>query len=345
MEKENLFGKTLVEIKSVTDAYKLPGFTAKQIADWMYQKDVTSISDMTNLSKKARASLEEDYFLKRESHIKCESSTDGTKKYLFSIKEKFVEAAYIPEQDRSTLCVSSQVGCKMGCLFCLTGKQGYQGNLSAGEILNQIYSLPEKDKLTNIVYMGMGEPMDNIENVLNSLEILTADYGLAWSPKRITVSTIGVIPAMEKFINESNCHLAISLHNPFHEERLQLMPIESVYPISDIIKLLKSHDFGRQRRVSFEYIMFKGVNDSANHIKGLTQLLSGLRCRVNLIRFHSIPGTPLEGSDEETIQEFKEALNAKGITTTIRASRGEDISAACGMLSTKTLVKKQESSY
>lgn len=345
MAKENLFGKTLEELKTITENFNLPGFAAKQIANWMYQKNVLSIDEMTNLSKKSRESLNESFFLKRDNHIKCESSADGTKKYLFPIKEKFVEAAYIPEQDRSTLCVSSQVGCKMGCLFCLTGKQGYQGNLSSGEILNQVYSLPEKESLTNIVYMGMGEPMDNIENVLDSLEILTSDYGQAWSPKRITVSTIGIIPPMEEFINKSNCHLAISLHNPFHEERLQLMPIESVYPVKDIIRLLKSYDFGRQRRVSFEYIMFKGINDTQNHVRGLTQLLNGLRCRVNLIRFHSIPDTPLEGSDEETIQEFKSALNAKGITTTIRASRGQDISAACGMLSTKSLHKKQESDH
>ncbi len=345
MEKENLFGKSLSEIKVITDNYNLPGFTAKQIASWMYQKNVSSIDEMTNLSKKARESLSNDFFLKKDNHTKCESSSDGTKKYLFPIKDKFVEAAYIPEEDRSTLCVSSQVGCKMGCLFCLTGKQGYQGNLSSGEILNQIYSLPEKENLTNIVYMGMGEPMDNIDNVLTSLETLTSEYGQAWSPKRITVSTIGIIPSMEKFLTQSKCHLAISLHNPFHEERLKIMPIENVYPINDIITLLKNHDFGRQRRVSFEYIMFKGFNDSQNHIKGLTQLLNGLRCRVNLIRFHSIPGTPLEGSDEKTIQEFKTALNNKGITTTIRASRGQDISAACGMLSTKSLLKNQEKNY
>lgn len=345
MNKENLFGKTLVELKTITDKFDLPGFAAKQIANWMYQKNVLAIDEMTNLSKKARENLKENYFLKRKEHIKCESSLDGTKKYLYPINDKFVEAAYIPEQDRNTLCVSSQVGCKMGCLFCLTGKQGYQGNLSVGEILNQIYSLPEKENLTNIVYMGMGEPMDNIENVLGSLEILTSDYGQAWSPKRITVSTIGIIPPMEEFINKSNCHLAISLHNPFHDERLQLMPIESVYPVKDIISLLKAHSFGRQRRVSFEYIMFKGINDTQNHVRGLTQLLNGLRCRVNLIRFHSFPDTPLEGSDEKTIQEFKTALNSKGIVTTIRASRGQDISAACGMLSTKSLLKKQESNY
>lgn len=345
MEKENIFGKTLGDIKAITDKHNLPGFTAKQIANWMYQKNVSSIDEMTNLSKKARDLLNEKYFLKRDNNVKFESSIDGTKKYLFPIKEKFVEAAYIPEQDRNTLCVSSQVGCKMGCLFCLTGKQGYQGNLSSGEILNQIYSLPEKETLTNVVYMGMGEPMDNIENVLDSLEILTSDYGLAWSPKRITVSTIGIIPAMEKFINKSNCHLAISLHNPFHDERLQLMPIENVYPIMEIIKLLKKYDFGRQRRISFEYIMFKGINDTQNHIKGLTQLLNGLRSRVNLIRFHSIPDSPLEGSSEQTIHEFRDGLNSKGITTTIRASRGQDISAACGMLSTKSLLKKHESNY
>jgi 23S rRNA (adenine2503-C2)-methyltransferase len=272
-----------------------------------------------------------------------QASVDGTKKYLYPAhKGLFIEAAYIPEKDRHTLCISSQIGCKMGCLFCMTGKQGFQGQLTAGEMVNQVLSLPESDQLTNVVYMGMGEPMDNIENVLKSLEIFTSDWGMGWSPRRINVSTIGVEPAMRRFIEESDAHLAISLHTPFNEERKKLMPIEQVYPIEEVISALKEYDFGRQRRISFEYIMFDGVNDTPAHIKGLTKLLNGIRCRINLIRFHPIPDSPLRGSSDEKMKWFSEQLSKKGLTTTIRRSRGEDIYAACGLLSTKNMIKEDE---
>ncbi|NPA37857.1 MAG: 23S rRNA (adenine(2503)-C(2))-methyltransferase RlmN [Chlorobi bacterium] len=332
---EALYGKTLNELKNITGKYGLPGFTAKQIADWLYKKDVESIDKMTNLSKKARAVLKENFTIGLSPHHSFQESADGTKKYLFRVSGgRYIESAYIPDKDRATLCVSSQVGCKMDCAFCMTGKQGFHGQLSSGEILNQIRSLPEYKKLTNVVYMGMGEPLDNIDEVLKSIEILTSDYGYGWSPKRITVSTIGIIPALKKFIETSKAHLAISMHTPFNEERLGLMPVEKVYPIEKVLEVIKSYDFGRQRRISFEYIMFKGLNDTPAHIKGITKLLQGLRCRVNLIRFHAIPGFPHESPSDKTMIRFRDSLSAKGITTTIRLSRGEDIYAACGMLST-----------
>ncbi|MDP4290107.1 MAG: 23S rRNA (adenine(2503)-C(2))-methyltransferase RlmN, partial [Bacteroidota bacterium] len=272
--------------------------------------------------------------------LKVQASVDGTKKYLYPAKEdKFIETAYIPDQNRATLCVSSQVGCKMNCLFCMTGKQGFQGQLTAGEILNQLFSLPERDKVTNLVYMGMGEPFDNLQNVLDSLEILTSDWGCAMSPKRITVSSIGVIPGIRAFLERSNCHLAISLHNPFDDERSKIMPVQKAYPIREVLNEIRSFPMGPQRRVSFEYIMFKGFNDTPRHIKELARILNGIECRINLIRFHTIPGVPFEGSDDETIASFNKALNHKGILTTTRASRGLDIFAACGMLSTKALVQ------
>jgi len=216
----------------------------------------------------------------------------------------------------------------------MTGKQGFQGNLTAGEIVNQIHSLPERDKLTSVVYMGMGEPFDNLENVLRSIEILTAEWGYAWSPRRITVSTIGIIPAMKAFLERSQANLAVSLHSPFEEERRMLMPVEQVYPLPEMLKTIRSWDFGRQRRISFEYILFKNLNDTPRHVKEMARLLNGMRCRINLIRFHPIPDTPLEGSDDQAVQDFKDALNRKDILTTVRASRGEDIRAACGLLST-----------
>lgn len=333
-----LYGKTLAEISELVIAEGLPKYTAAQIADWLYRKDVDSIDQMTNLSKKVREQLSAKYTVGLISPSQVSESKDGTKKYLFPTgNNKFVEAAYIPETDRATLCVSSQAGCKMGCLFCMTGKQGFQGNLTSGEIVNQLRSIPEFKNVTNIVYMGMGEPFDNLENVLKSTEIITSEWGMGWSPKRITVSSIGLIPALKKFLEQSNCHLAISLHTPFDEERKSLMPIQNVYAIADVVEEIRTIFKGGQRRVSFEYIMFDGLNDTPRHVKELVKLLNGLECRVNLIRFHTIPDSPLRGTPDSRMFEFRDALTAKGIFTTIRSSRGQDIQAACGMLSTKAL--------
>ena len=346
MIKEPLFGKTYKELQEVVLKTGLPAFSARQMADWLYKRHVSSIEEMTNISLKNRELVSARYDIGLKPPLEVQTSVDGTKKYLFSAaKSKFIESAYIPESDRATLCVSSQVGCKMGCLFCMTGKQGFQAHLSTNEILNQVRSLPELEKLTNVVYMGMGEPFDNLEEVLKSLEILTSDYGYGWSPKRITVSSIGIIPGMKEFLNRSKCHLAISLHTPFDEERKQLMPIQQVYPIHDVLSAIKAFDFGLQRRVSFEYIMLKDINDSLRHVKELVRILNGIKCRINLIRFHPIPDTPLLGSDDQTILKFQEALNDKGIVATIRASRGLDIFAACGLLSTKALIKNKQADF
>jgi len=337
--KTPLFGKTLNELTALALELGMPKFTGKQMAEWLYQKDISSIEEMTNLSKKARELLSDKYEFGLVHSTKVQESIDGTKKYLFpTLKGKFIETAMIPDDDRKTVCVSSQVGCKMGCLFCMTGKQGFQGQLTAGEIVNQIRNIPERHDITNIVYMGMGEPFDNLEEVLKSLEILTSDWGFAMSPRRITVSTIGIIPGMLTFLQQSEAHLAVSMHTPFDDEREKLMPVQIAYPLQEVIREIKSWDFGRQRRVSFEYIVFKGLNDTPRHVREMVQLLNGIKCRINLIRFHPIPGTPLEGTDENTLQKFKEQLNDKGILTTIRASRGLDIYAACGLLSTKELV-------
>lgn len=340
---KNLFGHTLKQLQEIVIELGLPKFTAKQITDWLYKKDINSIDEMSNLALKSREFLKQHFEFGTIAPSKVQASVDGTKKYLYPTSNgKFVEAAYIPDQNRATLCVSSQVGCKMGCLFCMTGKQGFQSQLTAGEIVNQIRSLPEKENLTNIVYMGMGEPFDNLEQLMQSLEILTSDWGFAMSPRRITVSTIGILPAMKHFLENSECHLAVSLHSPFEEERKQLMPIEAVYSIDQVLDNIRSFDFGGQRRISFEYIMFKGFNDSQNHVNQLAKILNGIKCRINLIRFHPIPNSPLETSDDATIEKFMLALIKKGVRTTIRASRGQDIYAACGLLSTKELVKKRD---
>ena len=331
-----LLGLTLDELKQVAARVGMPSFAAKQMAQWLYTKRVQTIAEMTNISLRHREALEQEYEVGRQEPIEAVRSVDGTVKYLFQVGTSAVESVYIPAEDgsRATLCVSSQVGCKMNCLFCMTGKQGFTAHLTAAQILNQILSIPESDTLTNVVLMGMGEPFDNIDHVLRALQLMTADYALAWSPKRITVSTVGVMKGLRRFLDESECHLAISLHNPFPQERLQLMPAERGCSISDMLQLLRQYDFTHQRRLSFEYIVFRGVNDNEAHARELVRILKGLECRINLIRFHAIPGVPLEGVEMDKMVAFRDYLTHHGVFTTIRASRGEDIWAACGMLST-----------
>ena len=335
--KQPLLGLTLDELKQVAARMGMPPFAAKQMAQWLYVKRVKDINEMTNLSLRHRESLSQEYVVGREAPVEAMRSVDGTVKYLFQVGTAgAVESVYIPSEEgnRATLCVSSQVGCKMNCLFCMTGKQGFAAHLTATQILNQVLSVPESENLTNVVLMGMGEPFDNIDNVLRALELMTADYGLAWSPKRITVSTVGVMRGLRRFLDESECHLAISLHNPFPDERLGLMPAERGCSITDMLELLRQYDFTHQRRLSFEYIVFRGVNDTPRHARELVRILKGYECRINLIRFHAIPEVPLEGVDMETMVALRDYLTQHGVFTTIRASRGEDIFAACGMLST-----------
>ncbi|NDV46773.1 23S rRNA (adenine(2503)-C(2))-methyltransferase RlmN [Paludibacter sp. 221] len=334
--KKSLIGLNPTELKEIVSELGMPAFTAKQIADWLYKKRVFSIDEMTNISAKNRELLNESYQVGRSLPEYSRTSTDGTKKYLFGTGSgQYIESVFIPDKERFTLCVSSQAGCKMGCEFCMTGRQGFNGQLTATEILNQIMSVPEADKLTNLVFMGMGEPFDNTNELLRALDVLTADYGYAWSPKRITVSTIGIIPGMKRFLEESTCHLAVSMHTPFAHERLEIMPIEKAYPLQEVLSLIKEYDFSHQRRVSFEYIMFDGYNDSMQHAMETVKLLRGIDCRVNLIRFHAIPDVSLKTSDEKKMIDFRDYLTKNRITCTIRRSRGEDISAACGMLSAK----------
>ena len=332
---KSLLGMTYAELQELVLEHNLPKFTAKQLVDWIYRKRVTTFDEMTNLSKGTRQLLSENYEVGYRDFVNVQESRDGTKKYLFPAGRGFVEAAYIPERERATLCVSCQVGCKMNCLFCQTGKQGFEGNLSAGDILNQILHLPEFENLTNFVFRGRGEPMDNYDAIMKALDVMTSEWGLAMSPTRFTVSTSGLIPNMKRFINESRCNLAVSLHSPFHDERAKIMPIEKTYPIREVIHAIRQHDWSGQRRVSFEYIVFKGLNDTSEHIKELARQLGSLRCRVNLIRFHSIPDVPLASPSLDDMVSFRDRLNAKGIIATIRASRGQDIDAACGLLSTK----------
>ena len=339
----NLLGKTLEELQTIAQEVGLQRFAGKQLAEWLYVRRATSFDEMTNISLKGREALKARYTIGRHAPVAEALSKDGTKKYLFRVSNSeavYIESVYIPDDDRATLCVSTQAGCKMGCKFCMTGTLGFHGHLTAADILNQIFSIPDADKLTNIVYMGEGEPMDNLDNVLRSLEVMTSTWGCAWSPKRITVSSVGITKGLKRFIEESDCHLAISLHNPFRIERQEVMPIEKVNHLSDVITLIKQYDWTHQRRVSFEYICWSGVNDTPKHANELLRLLKGLDCRINLIRFHASPApiannqSPIVNysSNEQQMEWLRDYLTEHGITTTIRRSRGEDILAACGML-------------
>lgn len=352
--KIKLLGKNLEELKQLAREEGLPGFSAGQIARWLYVRKVRSIDEMTDLSKAARAKLSQKYEVGVTPYSFVQTSSDGTRKYLFpvscphgrglnascgpesgSLEDGAVEAVMIPDDERATLCVSSQSGCRMGCRFCMTGRQGFHGNLSAADIMSQFIAADESDRLTNAVFMGMGEPLDNYENVMRAIEILTAPWGFAWSPKRITVSTIGVLPNLRRFLDESRCHLAVSLHDPFASERLSVMPAQKAWPADEIISLIRQYDFSGQRRVSFEYTMFSGFNDTKEHADALIRMLRGIECRVNLIRFHKIPDFPYGTSPDVIIDRFRQRLVNAGLTATVRASRGEDILAACGMLAGK----------
>ncbi|MBR3478575.1 MAG: 23S rRNA (adenine(2503)-C(2))-methyltransferase RlmN [Bacteroidaceae bacterium] len=334
--KTRILGMTTAELQERILELGMPKFTAKQISQWVYQKGATTFDEMTNISKKHRELLDAHFVVGRMPATDKQTSKDGTVKYLFPTEDgQSVETVYIPENDRATLCVSSQVGCKMNCLFCQTGKQGFQGNLTAADILNQIYSIDRPDSLTNIVFMGQGEPLDNYDNVMKAIGLLTSEEGWAWSPRRITVSTVGLKKNLKRFVEESECHLAVSMHFPFHETRSQFMPAERQYGIEEIVELLSQYDWSHQRRLSFEYTMFEGVNDSMIFAKEIVRLLKNLDCRVNLIRYHRIPNVELNDTPMPKMTAFRDYLTKHDVYTTIRTSRGQDIEAACGMLITK----------
>jgi len=331
-----LYGLVPDELAALCDRLGMPRFAAKQLARWLYVRHVEDPRRMSDIAAVHRDALAARFAPALSAPQREWRSADGTKKYLYRTHEgAFIESAYIPDGERATLCVSSQAGCRMGCRFCATGRQGLQHSLTAAEILNQIVSLPERDTLTNLVFMGMGEPLDNMDHVLRALEIITAPWGFGWSPTRVTVSTAGVVPQLRRFLDATKVHLAVSLHNPFGEQRAQIMPVEKAWPIAEVAAILRDYDFARQRRVSFEYIVMEGINNTPKHVRELCRLLDGIKCRINLIRFHRIPGSPYFSPDDAGMIRFRDALTARGIRTTIRASRGEDIQAACGLLSTR----------
>jgi len=333
-------------MEDLAESLGAPRYRGRQLAGWIFTKGVADFEAMSDLPRDFRVALADSMRVELPEIERRTPSQDGSQKLVLRYGDGArVQAVLMPDGDRLTLCVSTQVGCGFGCAFCFTGTMGLERNLSAGEIVAQVMvarrGLPAGERITHIVYMGMGEPLDNLDNVLESLEVLCADYGFGMSPTRITVSTVGLVPAMRRFLDRSRCHLAISLHTPFEEERRHLMPVENVYPLKEVLAELRARAIRGQRRVSFEYILFDRLNDTPQHARELARVLSGIRCRVNLIAFHPIPGTPLEPSPRATMEQFEAQLREHGILATIRRSRGQDIAAACGMLSTRELMRRK----
>ena len=345
-----------------------PRFRGDQIASWLYRQEVASFGEMTNLPAPLRARLPREFAHGRREPLSASQSADGTRKYLFPVGPELparettpdngsrpsgprpaagprsepvpaplgaaVETALIPQSDRLTLCVSTQAGCRRGCRFCQTGKQGFHGDLTAGEIVNQLLSLPARRDVTNVVFMGMGEPLDNLTATLRALELLTSPWAIGMSAQRITVSTVGIHPALESLLDATKVNLAVSLHSPFPTERRELLPVEVSHPLSSTLELLRRRREDRHRKLSMEYTIFDGVNHSPAHAKELARLLSGLSVRVNLIPYHPLREAQggLRSPGNEAVAIFQQELRDRGIRTFIRRSRGEDIGAACGML-------------
>jgi 23S rRNA (adenine2503-C2)-methyltransferase len=333
---KTLYGLTPDEIYDLISVSEFNRRHAEEIALNLYRRKIKTIDDFVKIPKKLKSFLNSYSSVGILNCVDSELSADGAVRYLFkSASDKYFETVYIPEHKRNTVCVSVQSGCRMGCPNCVSGAYGFYGNLTAGEIVTQILGIPFASSVTHVVFMGMGEPMDNLDNVLKACEILTAQWGLAISPRNITVSTTGILPAVKRFLQESECNLTLSLHSPFAAERAKLIPAENRYPLSDLLAEMKNAKLKKGRRLSVAYMMIDGVNDSEKHLQKLISLIKGSAIRVNILPFHKIPNSILSPSPPELIQYFKHSLTCAGVSASIRKSRGEDISAACGLLAAK----------
>jgi 23S rRNA (adenine2503-C2)-methyltransferase len=299
----------------------------------IYHKGYKQFSQFPDLPKTLKEHLQTLLSPGNYCPLKSENSVDGSVKYLFrNVQGMEFETVYLPDNKRKTVCVSTQAGCRMGCPFCLTGRYGFRGNLSAGDMINQVISLPEAKEITHVVFMGMGEPMDNLPEVLKACEIFTSEWGLSISSRNITVSTVGILPGILEFLERSECNLTLSLHSPFTEERRRIIPVENKFPVHRIIDLMKSFPPVKKRRMSVAYVMIEGINDSDRHLAGLKELLANSPIRVNLLPYHRVPDDQNRSASSERMQYFRHSLVMAGISASIRKSRGEDISAACGLL-------------
>jgi 23S rRNA (adenine2503-C2)-methyltransferase len=333
MVKMKLCGLTAYEMLDLVEPYGYNRSHAVSIANSIYKRAVSDIYQIEKIPLRLKTELFNIASTGIILPLECEVSADKSVKYLFRTESgNEFETVYIPDKRRNTVCVSTQSGCRMGCSFCVTGRYGFRGNLTAGEIVNQIVSLPYADKVTHVVFMGMGEPMDNLENVLKACNIITAEWGLAVSSRNVTVSTVGVMPGVDQFLQKTNCNLTLSLYSPFSDERKKMIPMENRYPVQQIIEIMKKFPLKKRRRLSIAYIMIKDLNDTESHLNGLIYLLKGSQIRVNLLPYHQWISDKNCPSPLEWMQFFKHRLIISGISASIRKSRGVDISAACGLL-------------
>ncbi len=333
MEPKNLCGLTVDEIYELIMPFGYGYSTALEVSHNLYKKRNREISNFSKVSKGLKNVLfryTQTGFLEPET---SQISEDKTIKYLFRTPDgKQFEAVYIPDGKRNTVCVSTQSGCRMGCSFCVSGRYGFHGSLTAGEIVSQIISIPFAMKITHVVFMGMGEPMDNLENVLKACSIVTAQWGLSLSPRHVTVSSVGIRPGIELFLKRSDCNLTLSLHSPFSKERCLIVPAEKKYPAKEIVKLMKAFRIKKGRRLTVAYVMINGLNDTDRHLVELISLLKDSSVRINLLPYHPVGSDTMKPSSPEKMQFFKHKLIIEGISASVRKSRGEDISAACGLL-------------
>ncbi|MEW6328474.1 MAG: 23S rRNA (adenine(2503)-C(2))-methyltransferase RlmN [Thermodesulfobacteriota bacterium] len=343
--KIDLRNLTLPELEGWVLSVGLERFRARQIFRWLWRSDITSFDQMTNLKKELREKLSDLSYISHLHPKEIERSQDGTRKFLFALSDgNHIESVLIPEKGHYTLCLSSQVGCAMGCRFCLTGKGGFKRNLKTSEIVNQVLAVqstllpgekPSRSApggLTNLVFMGMGEPLANYENVLKGLQILLADEGCGFSSRRVTVSTCGLVPQMDRLGKDITVNLAVSLHAPDNKTRSFLMPINRTYPLEVLIDACRRFPLPQRRMITFEYLLIYGVNDAPEQAQALARLLKNVRAKINLIPFNAYPGSEFKPPPSERVLAFQQILIKNHYTTIIRQSKGADISAACGQL-------------
>lgn len=356
LKKTDLRNLTQEQLTSFVVGLGQPAFRAKQIMAWLYRPGIVSFSQMTDLAKQFREILQEHAEISRFERMQIEKSEDGCVKFAFTLDDGYlIEAVLIPEVDRNTLCISSQVGCAMGCGFCLTATMGFKRNLTPSEIVNQICavrdylleqpksSLIGPDRVTNVVYMGMGEPLNNLDNVLASLSIITEQKGLDLTCRRITVSTCGIIPKLLELGEKSPVNLAISLHAVDDATRSALMPINARYPLAQLLEACRHFPMPKRKRIMFEYVLLQGINDSDHDARELARILKGIPCKINLLPYNQAPGLPYVGTSPERLLAFQKILLDAHYTVFIRTSRGADISAACGQLAVKPITSGSSS--
>jgi 23S rRNA (adenine2503-C2)-methyltransferase len=329
----DLFGHTVAELAEVLRAGGQEVAQAPLLAYWIYRRGETSFREMYSLLRETKRFLQAHHTVKVVGPYRREEAYDGTRKYLFPAAAGLVETVFIPDGRRRTLCVSTQAGCRWRCRFCRTGLDGFRGNLTAGEILSQLQALPEREEINHVVFMGMGEPLANTEEVLRVVSLLTDPRTYAIASRHITLSTIGLLPGLERILRETRVNVTVSLHSPFPEERARLMPVEKKYPFREVLALLEAYPPDRRRRYSVAYTLFDGLNDHRDHLQALIALLRGRPLRVNLLPYHTVPGLPYRPAPAERLEAFRKGLLDADIPCTVRRSRGEEIAAACGLLS------------